>query len=72
MLSTFGKHQDFLTYMRLTKYQIFDIPKMLSYVGGLWTAIAVVFGAIINSFLVRNFWNNLAREMLKKEEEKDA
>lgn len=55
--------------MLLTYYQVYNLSKFISFLGGLWTVISVVFGAIIFSILRMNFWNQLAITMLKREME---
>ena len=54
--------------MMLTNYNVYGITNFLSFLGGIWTIISVLFGAIIFSILRRNFWDKLAAAMIRKEE----
>ena len=54
--------------MLLTNYTVYNLTNFLSFLGGLWTVISVIFGALIFSILRRNFWNKLAINMMKRDE----
>lgn len=69
MFSTLTQVKDFKdSYLLLTNYSVYNLTSFLSFLGGLWTVISVVFGALIFSILRRNFWNKLAIKMIKRDE----
>lgn len=64
----FDHHWDFKnTFMLKTNFQIYNLTDFLSFIGGLWTTLSIVFGSIIFALLRRNFWLSLSEKMIMHE-----
>ena len=50
--------------------QTFNFTKAVSYLGGMWAGISVIFGALIYWVLYRSFWYQFTLKIIKSRKDK--